>query len=593
MYESEIYNRVVRENLPDNVLQEFANTLDTIKTRSILHWTEHCTECTMPACFKTCDLYSPRIDGKCKRFVHGIERLDFDTDTPISILKISFKKWGVFATQGNNELFDIDESKKIERSDLNISSFIHFPWPPFIKKKFIQKRYSIKKKHIIKIQNSSTLIPDAFITEIYNPAPSIIYLSLTIRNEDDRYRLIPFQFRIKLNPGYNKEIIPFDEIDKRIKTKLAYRINFTLENYEGNIPLYFGLTEFVQFKNSGSPQKKSKKTKCIVWDLDNTMWDGILIESETKNLKLKDNIVEILSALEEKGIIHSIASKNNFDVTMETLKHFGIDHFFLFPKISWSPKSFMIKEIAKDLNIGLDTLLFIDDSVFEREEVKAALPQVLVLDAIAYDTLLKMESFQGPVTDESKTRKKLYLDEVKRKEVSENFDGEYFDFLRACDIKLELLPLVPEHYDRVYELTQRTNQMNFSGNIYQKDDIAEIANNDNLDKFLLSCSDKFGYYGIIGFALIDKAENRLIDLMFSCRIQSKRVEHAFITFCLKKYLKDSDFFVTYKHTEKNKFSAQVFIDFGFEMEKQEESIQYLRFPKEKSIHDDNIIKISY
>jgi predicted enzyme involved in methoxymalonyl-ACP biosynthesis len=108
---------------------------------------------------------------------------------------------------------------------------------------------------------------------------------------------------------------------------------------------------------------------------------------------------------------------------------------------------------------------------------------------------------------------------------------------------------------------------------------------------VLRCSDKYGEYGIIGLAIINKAENRLIDLMFSCRIQSKRIEHAFMTFCLQKYLKDSDFFVTYKRTEKNKFSAQVFQDFGFELEKQEGALHHLIFPLGKTFIDDQIVKI--
>ncbi len=591
MYETEIYNKTVRENLPDDILNKFINTLDSVKTRSILHWTEHCTECSMPACFKTCDFYTPRIDGKCQRFVNGIEKVKSDSEPSLNLLKIYFKMWGVLASQGNNELINMDEAKSIERKDLKISSLIHLPWPPFIKKKLAEKRYSVKKKNIIKMQNTSSLIPDAFLSEIFNPSDKTIYLNFTIRNEDEKYKKIPFQYRMKLDPGYNKEIIPFNEIDKRIKTKISYRINFIPENIPENIPLYFGLTEFVQFKNAVSSAKKFQKIKCIVWDLDNTIWDGILIEMGYDKLILKPNIKEILTQLENKGVLHSIASKNSFELGMEALHFFGIDHFFLFPQISWIPKSIAIKEIANDIDIGLEAILFIDDSVFEREEVQTALPQVSVMDALNYNDLLKMEAFQVPVTAESINRKQMYLVEAKRKENLEQYDGEYMDFLRSCDLELELLPLVPEHYDRVYELTQRTNQMNFSGNRYQKEDIEQIDNNDNLDIYVLRCSDKYGEYGIIGLAIINKAENRLIDLMFSCRIQSKRIEHAFMTFCLQKYLNNSDFYVTYKQTDKNKFSAQVFQDFGFELEKQEGALQFLKFPLRKTFIDDKIVKI--
>ena len=155
---------------------------------------------------------------------------------------------------------------------------------------------------------------------------------------------------------------------------------------------------------------------------------------------------------------------------------------------------------------------------------------------------------------------------------------------------MEILRLSKEHFSRVYELTQRTNQMNFSGNKYEEDNIEKIHQNSDLDAYVLKCEDKFGEYGIIGFGIIKKSENRLIDLMFSCRVQSKRVEHAFLTYCLKKYL-SKDFYVTYKHTEKNKFSAQVFYDFKFEVIKKENQIHELKFDESRIIPDDKIITI--
>jgi len=134
--------------------------------------------------------------------------------------------------------------------------------------------------------------------------------------------------------------------------------------------------------------------------------------------------------------------------------------------------------------------------------------------------------------------------------------------------------------------------MNFSGARYHEEDIKKIADNPDLDSYVLKCTDNFGDYGIIGFAIVKKSENRLIDLMFSCRIQSKRVEHAFMTFCLNKYLKYDDFLVTYTLTEKNKYSAQVFNDFNFETVSVQGNIQNLIFPKDKEVLNDNIIIVS-
>ncbi|AUP80291.1 HAD-IIIC family phosphatase [Flavivirga eckloniae] len=594
MYESEVYIKTIQDNLPHEVWKQFSDTYRDIKRRSLLHWTEHCTECAMPTCFKTCDLYSPRVDGKCQRFVEGIERLDQPKEihTTSQILKIQFKKWGVLATQGNNELYDCSENEKKEESELKLTRLIHHVPIKFVKKKLIQKRYSQKKNKIINEQNKGTKTPDVFLLEIYNPTEDIVPLGLVIRNDNPKYSKIPFQYRIELAPGYNKEVIPFDEIAKRVKTELPYRINLIPENIDSEHPLYFGTTEFVQLKEYRQPNQETKKIKCIVWDLDNTVWNGTLVEDGIENLKLKEGIKAVLKQVEEKGIVNSIASKNSYDTAMAALKHFGIDDFFLYPKISWLPKSKGLKEIALDLNININTFLFVDDSEFERKEIETTLPQVKLMDAIHYQTILDLEELQIPITNESINRKSFYANEAKRKTLSDDYEGEYFDFLQSCNIELEIEALKEEHFERVYELTQRTNQMNFSGNRYAKDDIAKIYNDKDLSAYILRCKDQFGDYGIIGFGMIKKSKNQLIDLMFSCRIQSKRVEHAFLTHILERYLEWGDFWVAYNHTEKNKFSAQVFNDFGFETIQKEGAFRELKFSQNRAIHNDKIITVT-
>ncbi|MEL6732446.1 MAG: HAD-IIIC family phosphatase [Bacteroidota bacterium] len=591
MYETEIYIHSVKEALPEEVVEAFQKTLESVKKRSLLHWTEHCTECAMPACFKTCDLYTPRIDGKCQRFVNGMERVETRLSAEAQILKIQFKKWGVYATQGNNELYEWEEVSKREKRDLQLAKAIHLAQPAIVKKKLSQKRYSVKKKGIIAEQNHGVDIPDVFIMEVYNPSEETLFVGLTIRNEDPKYSKMPFQFRLELKPGYNKEMIPFDEIAKRVKTEQQYRIDVTPENISREIPLYFGMTEFAQLKEYKASVKKGKKIKCVVWDLDNTIWNGVLVEDGVENLVLKPGIKEILTAIEERGILNSVVSKNTHEAAWAALEHFGLAEFFLFPQISWLPKSKGIKEIALDMNVNVNTFLFVDDSVFERNEVEAILPQVRIMDSLYYQDILKMEELQVPVTAESKKRKLFYLNEAKRKAQVSNYEGEYFEFLRNCELKLEILPLKEAYFPRVYELTQRTNQMNFSGNRYTKEDIQAIYEDEDRHAYVLSCSDQFGEYGIIGFALIKGSENRLIDLMFSCRIQSKRVEHAFLTFALGKYLAKGDFWVSYNHTEKNKFSAQVFNDFEFEEIQKEGAFRELKFGKEREIPNDQIISV--
>ncbi|HEX9063065.1 MAG TPA: HAD-IIIC family phosphatase, partial [Clostridia bacterium] len=118
-----------------------------------------------------------------------------------------------------------------------------------------------------------------------------------------------------------------------------------------------------------------KKVKCVVWDLDNTIWEGIL--SEDREVRLKPGIKGIIETLDDRGILQSIASKNDYDDAMKKLREFGLEEYFLYPQISWNSKAESVRKIAESINIGIDTLAFVDDQITEREEVSFSHPEVL------------------------------------------------------------------------------------------------------------------------------------------------------------------------------------------------------------------------
>ena len=199
-------------------------------------------------------------------------------------------------------------------------------------------------------------------------------------------------------------------------------------------------------------------------------------------------------------------------------------------------KSESIRTIAQQLNIGIDSLLFVDDSQFELEQVRAACPGIRALDALQYRTLSEMKECQAPVTAESKERRKMYQVEAKRQDMAAEFKSDYLAFLRDCQVHLWIRPMTEENIERVHELTQRTNQMNFSGNRYDREVLRTVLATSHLDTYVLSCEDRFGSYGVVGFSIVDRREPRMTDLMFSCRVQSKRVEHAFLAYVMKTYI---------------------------------------------------------
>ncbi len=429
--------------------------------------------------------------------------------------------------------------------------------------------------------------------ECFNPESHCIRLSLTLRSLNEEIK-IPFQKLIELTPGFHRIRVPMNEIARILDVRNPFNIDLIPNDVQGTeslTTLYFGLIDFVQEVRPAA--EKAKTIKCVVWDLDNTLWEGVLVEDGPIKLKLKAEVVDVIRVLDARGILHSIASKNNYDDVIQVLKRLHIDEYFLCPQISWRPKSESIQTIARKLNIGMDSLLFVDDSQFELEQVEALCPEVRILDALQSKTLPEMKECQVPVTAESKERRKMYQVEARRQDLAEGFADDYMAFLRHCQIQLSIRPLTQDNLDRVHELTQRTNQMNFSGNRYDRDVLKAILATPYLDTYVLSCEDRFGSYGVIGFSIVDSREPRMTDLMFSCRIQSKRVEHAFLGYVVKRYFGNSekDFWANYRKTPRNAPSGQVFADLGVEEIEVSGGVTSLVFRRNKNLPDDGVIQI--
>jgi FkbH-like protein len=228
------------------------------------------------------------------------------------------------------------------------------------------------------------------------------------------------------------------------------------------------------------------------------------------------------------------------------------------------------------------------------EEVQAACPEVRVLNAEQYLSLPERNDCLVPVTAESRLRRSFYKVEAGRRAVEQSFTHDYQAFLRHCEIRLTIRPMTEENLQRVHELTQRTNQMNFSGNRYDREVLRNLLSCPQLDTFVLSCEDRFGSYGVVGFSIVDSREPRMTDLMFSCRIQSKRVEHAFLAWLVRKYMAETnkDFYANYRKTPRNAASGKVFADLGMEELEEREGVLSLRFAAGRELPDDRVIEIT-
>lgn len=275
-----------------------------------------------------------------------------------------------------------------------------------------------------------------------------------------------------------------------------------------------------------APPKKpvQGKIKCVVWDLDHTLWDGVLLEDG--DVRLRPGALEHIRRLDAMGVLHSVASKNDHSLAVAKLQEFGIEDLFLWPRISWNAKSSSIEAIAKKLNLGLDAFAFVDDQEFERAEVGFALPQVTCVDALDIDTVLQRPEFRPRfVTDESAQRRGMYQSQLTRDDLESDFVGTNEDFLASLDLHFTIAPAQREDLQRAEELTVRTNQLNSTGRTYSYDELDSLRSSPNHVLLVASLTDKFGSYGKIGLALLEKGvpDWRLNMMLMSCRVMSRGV----------------------------------------------------------------------
>lgn len=274
----------------------------------------------------------------------------------------------------------------------------------------------------------------------------------------------------------------------------------------------------------GSQDRPRKTVKCLVWDLDNTLWRGILLEDD--DVRLVPEAVAAIKELDARGILHSIASRNDHDLAMAKLREFGLDEYFLYPKINWNAKSASVKEIAGDLNIGVDTLAFIDDQPFEREEVAFALPDVLCLDAAEVSSLAGRAEFTPRyVTEDSRRRRVMYRADMERNAAETEFGGPQEAFLESLRMRFGIKEATEDDLQRAEELTVRTNQLNTTGYTYSYAELDAFRVSDRHLLLTSTLEDRYGPYGTIGLALVEKGETAWVLklLLMSCRVMSRGV----------------------------------------------------------------------
>lgn len=301
-------------------------------------------------------------------------------------------------------------------------------------------------------------------------------------------------------------------------------------------------------------REKDKMFKAIVWDLDHTLWHGVLTEND--DLKLRANIEQILETLDQRGILNSIASKNNYEETILKLEAYGLRKYFLYPQISWAPKSEAIRTIQEKLNIGMDTIAFIDDQAFEREEAQFSNPDLTCFDVDCIENILDMPEFLPRfITEESGRRRLMYVDDEKRKDEEEKWGNTDMDFMKSQEMEFRITEATEADLQRVEELTVRTNQLNASGYTYSYNELAELLHSPKHKLYVAELIDKFGTYGKIGVALVELSADswNLKSLLMSCRVMSRGVGNILLYFIANESkMAGKELYTEFLQTDRNR-----------------------------------------
>ena len=324
--------------------------------------------------------------------------------------------------------------------------------------------------------------------------------------------------------------------------------------------------------------------KCIVLDLDNTLWGGVVGEDGFDNIKLGEEPVgrsyvefqKRLLGLNQRGIILAINSKNNFDDAIRVIKdHPNMvlkEENFSCMKINWKDKVSNLHEISKELNIGLDSLVFFDDDPVNREFVKEQLKEVLVVDlptdSSEYPQILtEMNVFEsGKITEEDVKRREIYSEQQKRIKFESDI-GNFDEFLKQMNIQVEIKKADSFSIPRISQLTLKTNQFNLTTKRYQENEISSLANNKDRIVECAKVSDKFGDNGITGVYIVEKNDNEWIidSFLLSCRIIGRGVENVMINQLIERAKKEDVKRIKGKFisTHKNKPAENFYKEFGF------------------------------
>lgn len=305
-----------------------------------------------------------------------------------------------------------------------------------------------------------------------------------------------------------------------------------------------------------------KRKKCLVLDLDNTLWGGVVGEDGINGISLSDNkegarykdFQKRIKEIKDTGIILSIVSKNNYDDALEVMRsHSDMvlkENDFVGMKINWNVKPQNIEELSEELNIGKESFVFIDDNPVERNMVANEIPEVSVPEFPAdtcelerYVVDIYNEHFLIlDVTNEDKKKTEMYVQNFKRSQEQKQY-STIDEYLKSLETEIHIRKARTEDIHRVAQLSQKTNQFNLTTKRYTELDIHNMINSDKYLVYVASVKDKFGDNGQCVVVIVEKKDYVTVNIdtfIMSCRVMGRFIEDSIISY-IERDVRDKGF----------------------------------------------------
>lgn len=413
---------------------------------------------------------------------------------------------------------------------------------------------------------------------------NFIYSDRSLENEINRFNEKLYDLSDNVKVIDLKNFIDNIDASSLVDMKYYYLYNAIIN------PKYKDI--FVDFIDNEIQRYAKNRKKCLVLDLDNTLWNGIIGEDGILNVKMSGaypgnayaDFQRLILELKKSGVILCIASKNNKEDVEELFEKrddmvLKKDDFIMI-EASWNDKNISIKEIAQKLNIGLSDIVFIDDDPIQRELIRNTLNEVVVLDFPEEPYLLtsyyseKLKDLFGiyKLTDDDRNKSNQYKAKLNA-DKEKNFFTSIDEFIKSLNMQIDFEEMNDSNATRIEELINKSNQFNLTTRRYNRSTLEKMKDNSLI--YAMKVKDKFDDLGIVGIGIIKLNENdaEIDSFLLSCRVIGRKVEYQFLEFLFNmlKERKYNKVIGRYIKTAKNSQVQNFYLNAGFDIIEQTET----------------------